>query len=302
MLGQMEPIVHDDNAQDPTPEPDSRPSLPGGSVEAYHDLMLTFIDEALQLVADAFSRPEFDRMHPDYRWKLLGPQDLNDEDIVRQELVLMIYKARVHTFAVLVADSRHNFHSMAVHFRVILECAAHVVSFANMAAYGSRSQYERHTNMREYEVWSAATKLAGSVKLRAELRKSLHEARMKVGYTSQNDPKRVTISEKMSQLVLGQEWYKYLSGHFCGGNASVLSQNPFCGGVVSANLDQSQFLRALFLDYLAYYLIIMATGTGFLLSIVSDGMQLLDAGLELLVRKRKAAVPMTFPFPVHGRT
>lgn len=293
--------MHDDNAQDLTPESDPRASLPGGSIEAYHDLMLTFIHEALQLIADAFSRPKFDKMHPDYRRKLLGVQDLNHEDHVRQELVLMMYKARLHTAAVLAADSQHNIHSMAVQFRVVLECAAHVASFANMAAHGSRREYERHTNMVEYEVWSASTKLAGSFKLRAELREALHKARMEVGYRVQNDPKRVTISDTMSQLVLGQEWYKYLSENFCGGDASVLPQGPFYGGVVSTNSELSQFVRALFLDYLAYYLIVMATGAGLLLSIISDGLKLFELGSDLLARKRKAAVPVNFPFPVEGR-
>ena len=101
-------------------------------------------------------------MQPDYRRKLLRLPDLNDEDIVRQELVLMMYKARLHTVAVLVADSQQNIHSMAVQFRVVLECAANVVSFANMAAHGTLSEYKRHVNMREYEVWSGVPKLAGS--------------------------------------------------------------------------------------------------------------------------------------------
>ena len=294
--------MHDDNAQDLTPKSDPHTSLPGGSMEAYHDLMLAFINEALQIIADAFSRPEFDKMHPDYRRKLLGVQDLNNEDLVRQELVLVMYKARLHTAAVLAADRQHNIHSMAVQFRVVLECAAHVVSFANMAAHGSRKEYERHTNMGEYEVWSSATKLAGSVKVREELRETLHKARKEVGYRAQTDPKRVTIADKVSQLVLGREWYKYLSEYFCGGDVSVLSQGPFYGGVDSTNSESWQFLRALFLDYLAYYLIIMATGTGLLLSIISDRPQLFELGSDLLARKRKAAVRMNFPFPVEVRS
>ena len=291
----------DDNAQDVTPKLDPHTNLPGGSMEAYHDLMLAFTNEALQIIADAFSRPEFDTMHPDYRRKLLDVQDLNHEGLVRQELVLVMYKARLHTAAVLAADRQNNIHSMAVQFRVVLECAAHVVSFANMAAHGSRREYERHTNMAEYEVWSSATKLAGSVKVREELRKTLHKARKEVGYRVQNDPERVTIADKMSQMVLGREWYKYLSEHFCGGDVSVLSQGPFYGGVNSINLESWQFVRALFLDYLAYYLILMATGAGLLLSIVSDEPKLYELGSDLLLRKRKAAVRMSFPFPVEGR-
>jgi len=294
--------MHDDTTQDSSPKPDPHAGLPGGSVEAYHDLMLNFIQEALKLVADTFSRPEFDKMHPDYRRKLLRLQDLNEDDIVRQELVLMMYKARLHTVAVLLADSQQNIHSMAVQFRVVLECAANVVSFANMAAHGTRREYKRHVNMREYEVWSATTKLAGSFDHRAEFREVLLKARMEVGDPAQTDPKRTTISDKMSQLVLGREWYAYLSKRFCEGDASVLSQPPLYGGVVSINSETLQFVRALFLDYLAYYLILMATGAGLLLCANSDGTQLFELGLELLAKKRQAAVTINFPLPGEART
>ena len=292
----------DDAVQDSSPEPDSRSSLPGGSVEAYYDLMLNFIREALKLIGDTFSLPEFDKMQPDYRRKLLRPQDLSVEDFVRQELVLMMYKARLHTGAVLAADSQQNVHSMAVQFRVVLECAASVVSQANMAAHGTRSEYKRHANMCEYEALSAMTKLFGSFDRRAEMREVLKKARMEVGYPAQKDPKRTTISDKMSQLVLGREWYTYLSERFCGGDASILSQTPLYGGVVSINPELLQFVRALFLDYLAYYLIIMASGAGLLLSAISDGKQLFELGLELLAKKRQAAVTMKFPLPAEGHT
>ena len=128
------------------------------------------------------------------------------------------------------------------------------------------------------------------------------KARMEVGYPTQKDPKRTTISDKMSQLVLGREWYAYLSERFCGGNASVLSQTPFYGGVVPVNSEKLQFVRALFLDYLAYYLILMATGAGLLLSANSDGTQLYELGSELLARKRQAAVTMDFPPPGGAHT
>ncbi|MDE2828418.1 MAG: hypothetical protein OXL40_14145 [Bacteroidota bacterium] len=292
----------DDAAQDWSPEPDLCSSLPGGSVEAYHDLMLNFIRESLKLIADTFSRPEFDKMQPDYRRKLLLPQDLSVEDFVRQELVLMMYKARLHTGAVLAADSQQNIHSIAVQFRVVLECAANVVSFANMAAHGTPSEYKRQVNMREYEAWSAMTKLTGSTDLTAEMREALMEARMEVRYPSQKDPKRTTISDKMSQLVLGREWYAHLSERFCEGDESTVSQAPLYGGVVSKDSESLQFVRALFLDHLAHYLILMATGAGLILSRISDEAQLLELGLELLARKSQASVPMVFPAPAEGHT
>lgn len=289
--------MHDDIDQDSSPESDPRTDLPGGSVEAYHDLMLNFIRGALKLIADTFSRPEFDKMRPDYRRKLPRPQDLNYEDFVRQELVLMMYKARLHTVAVLAADRHQNIHSMAVQFRVVLECAANVVSFANMAAHGTPSEYKRQVNMCEYEAWSATTKLVGSTDFRAEMREALIETRMEVGYSSQKDPKRTTISDKMSQLVLGREWYAHLSERFCEGDESTLSQAPLYGGVVFKNSESLQFVRALFLDHLAHYLILMAAGAGLLLSRISDETQLLEIGLEFLARKSQAAVPMVFPPP-----
>ena len=194
----------------------------------------------------------------------------------------------MHINAVLRANKKSNLHSLAVHMRIVLECAAQVQSKANATAKGSPKELARVLNESEYDFQYTITSLSRGEIERSQIRELLKSARLETGPDISKSPKRVTISDKISLLPDGEFWYIHLSKYFCKGDVSALRNNPFFGGVLAIDPELHELAFALFLDYLTEQVVKMLAGYGLLLIVIDVDSQLFDETIQLLERKRSA--------------
>ena len=88
--------------------------------------MVGYLIEANQMIQQLLSEADFEEAFP----HIFGHPKDHAEVHVRNECGLLLRKAQFHMIAVLRANKSSNLHSMAIHMRVVLECAAQVVSTA----------------------------------------------------------------------------------------------------------------------------------------------------------------------------
>ena len=189
------------------------------------------------------------------------------------------------------ANRSHNLHSLAVHMRIVLECAAQVQSKAHAVYQGSERELKRVLNVSEYDFQYALGSLSRGGVGRDEVQRSIIVARARMGQVGRKSPTRVTVADKVGYLAQGKEWYDHLSKYFCDGDAAVLAGPSFFGGVKSISTAADELAFAIFLDYLAEQLITMLVGNGFLLIAVNGDSRPFDQAIALSNRKR-SATPM----------
>ena len=241
--------------------------------------MVSYLVESFRRIQQLLSEADFAESFPDIFGK---PNEENAEVSVRNECGLLIRKAQMHINAVLRANRSNNLHSLAVHMRVVLECAAQVLSKAHAACDGSPKELARILNASESDFRYAMTRFSRGKIDNDQIQKMINSARKGIGHNDSRPPRRVTISDKISQLNGGAEWYRHLSKSFCYSKASVLASISFYGGVISQGTEKDDFAFAALLDYLTEQVISMLFGYGFLMIAVNgDSQQFDELGLFL---------------------
>ena len=207
---------------------------------------------------------------------------------MRNSCGLLLRKAQLHVVAALMADRRNNLHSLAVHMRVVLECAAQITDTAQGAYEGTHQAVAKHVNRFERDFQYAMANLSRGKITPDEIRNMISSARPETDEAGYKPPKQVTFADKLAALPHGESWYKYLSERFCHSDPSALKEPSFRGGVLSINTAADELAFATFLDYLAEQVIRMLVGYGFLLIAVTGEDQPFDDAVQLSKRKRSA--------------
>ena len=251
----------------------------------YRNTMLHYLGEALQMIERSLSGGDFEKP---LRQIFGTPSDDEAEMALRTELGLLLRKAQLHIVAALRANKSNNLHSMAIHIRVVLECAAQVVMKANAAVKGPR-ELKRMLNVTESDVQYALLAMSRGRIGRDEIQRGIIDARRGIGQHWEEPPKRVTVTDKISSLPGGRGWYDHLSKFFCHSKADVLSGPLHCGGVVSGSAAEVDSTFALFLEHLTHRVLLMLLGQGLLLSAVGGGTRAYDDALDLMERTTAAA-------------
>ena len=251
----------------------------------YRKSMTNYLDEAHKMIQQVLSGADFEDSFP----HLFGNPSREDPRVaVRNECGLLLRKAQLHTSAAMRANKSNNLHSLAVHMRVVLECAAQVQSKAHSAYEGSERELKRVLNVSEYDFQYAMANLSRGGVGRDEIQESIINAREGIDQARRKPPRQVTLTDKVRYLTQGKEWYDHLSKYFCDGDVTVLAGLSFFGGVTSVTTVEDELAFAMFLDYLAEQLIIMLVGNGFLLIAVNGNSRPFDQAIDLSNRKRSA--------------
>ena len=255
------------------------------TVKDYRQTMACYLLESFRMIQRLLSEADFKKSVP----HVFGqPTDDNVAVSGRNDCALLIRKAQMHVNAVLRANKDDNLHSLAVHMRVVLECAAQVLSKAHLAYEGSPKELKRILNTSEYDFRYAMASLSQGSIDSEEIQDMIVSARERTGNFDTSLPKRVTISDKIRQLHNGSDWYNHLSRSFCSRKLSVLAGYTFFGGVTSFGTELDEFAFATLLDYLAEQVISMLFGYGFLLIAINGDSKPFDEAQSLLDRKRSA--------------
>lgn len=174
--------------------------LPVSNPAAYRDAMERFTREAAEMIAGVLSEADFNGDFP----HLFGhPDELGEAVGIRNDCGLWLRKAQLHTHAVLAANQSNNLHSMAVQSRVLLECAAPVISLANAAVTRSPREVKRIVNAFEYEAVRGMRAMARGGLDSDTLQTMVVDARKSVGDLRASTPRRVTIADGLEPITGG---------------------------------------------------------------------------------------------------
>lgn len=251
----------------------------------YRRSMTYYLEEAHKMVQQVLSSADFEDAFP----HVFGqPSREAPEVYVRNECGLLLRKAQLHTFSAIRANESNNLHSLAVHMRIVLECASQVQSKARTAYEGTEKELKRVLNVSEYNFQYTIGSLSRGTIDHDQIQELILSAREGIDQLGRKPPKKVTLTNKISYLAQGREWYDHLSKYFCDGDVSILAGLSFFGGVTSIKTDADELAFAVFLDYLAEQVITMLVGNGFLLIAVNGDSQPFDRAIDLSNRKRAA--------------
>lgn len=175
--------------------------------------------------------------------------DPESERAHRQFCAGLLYKARLHAFAVHQANKNNNVHSLAVQARPALECAGQIVFIFHhlIIAPGFQMRLDRALEKLDsymdadiYQTFIRSTKGdVGHEELLQMISDIAAAAAKSVGIPA---PKRRKVkplrqSDKVEMLQGGKVWYDHLSKYFCHGEANWTGPS-FEGGVNSISLDR----------------------------------------------------------------
>ncbi|MDE2700539.1 hypothetical protein F4X73_08180 [Candidatus Poribacteria bacterium] len=259
---------------------------PGSDPVEYRKSMEKFTCEAAEIIANILSEADFKSSFP----HVFGdPDELGATVRIQNKCGLFLLKAQLHTSAILMANQRNNLHSMAIQSRVVMECAATIISWANLAVHKSEKDFKRMMDVFHYETVAAIRVMAkGNIDL-APLHSKIVEARKSVGDERTHRPKRVTISDRLEAIVTGHEWYDFLSERFFHSDSDTLMDSYVLGGVrhLYGHTDDAAF--GFFLDYISGLLFLMIGGYGLLLSNDKGRDRVFNEAFGQLDEKRMAA-------------
>ena len=176
--------------------------------------------------------------------------------VFRIPCALLLRKAKIHMVAMLRANEKNNMHSLAVQMRPVLECAGQVVLvFHNLMIDSERGESVvlRYISADYYGTFIRLTK--GRISHEELLAQILEASGMSKEEISKG--RSLKQADKVAPLEGGQEWYGYLSNHFCHGKADWNGRS-WQGGVSSINTVQDEFTFAGLMDYLVNQVAVMS--------------------------------------------
>ncbi len=194
-------------------------------------------------------------------------------DGLRIGCALLLRRTRFHAAAVLRANESCNAHSLGVQMRPALECTgqlALVIHSLILDPERGHAKFLAYLDTDYYGTIIRATKgEIGHDQLLEQMsslrRKSEEHAAWVVGDElrfnesaegRRGKSRRLRHLDKVAELVGGENWYRYLSDHFCHGDPAG-ERDTWRGGVVSTNTPRDEFACAGMMDYLANQLAVM---------------------------------------------
>ena len=251
----------------------------------YRNAMAGYVRESHRMIGSVLEPADFDEAFP----YIFGePTEEAGAVFFLSECGLLLRKAQLHMTACLVADKNNNLHSLGVHMRVVMECAAEVVATAQTTHEGTPKALARTVNRLERAFQVLMTTMSRGTVTPSDIQSTIERARRWAGETGSRPPKRVTVADRMVALPHGVSWYNHLSESFCHTDAERLSEISFRGGVLSVNTPVDHLAFATLLDYLGHLAIVMLFAFGFLLKATAGKSSTFDDAHELLKRKRSA--------------
>ncbi len=174
----------------------------------YRKSMTGYLRDSHQMIDQVLSAADFGEGFP----HIFGrPTDDNPEVFVRNSCGLLLRKAQLHVAAALMADKRVNLHSLAIHVRVVLECAAQIVATAHAAYEETPKALAGAVNRVERDFQDAMAHLSRGQVTPAEIQNMIASAREETEGAGYKPPKRVTFADKLATLPHGVDWYGHLS-------------------------------------------------------------------------------------------
>ena len=175
---------------------------------------------------------------------------------------LLLRKARLHTCAVLRANTTSNLHSLAVQMRPALECAGQVVFFFYHTAIapdlvmsperaaevvGTRLNADHYQTLRRLTKGQVSPEELRDMEERAQ-----EAAAVSVGAAKpkRDKKRRLPQEDKVKPLPKGREWYKYLSEHFVHATAADWWGLSWRGGVITMNEVEDELAFIALMEYL----------------------------------------------------
>ena len=248
--------------------------------------MADCLHECLAMTRKVLSEADFEGAFP----HVFGHPTYDYPEVaVRNECGLLLRKAQVHLVAVLQANENNNMHSLALQLKVILECAAQLVSKAYAAYEGTPDALGRVLNRSEYDFVDAMARLSRGALDRDDIHSMIVTARIGIGDDSLTRPKRVLLSDAPKVLPHGSEWYRHLSRCFSHSGQQELADVSSGGGVLSVNTKADHLAFARLMDYAGELVAGMLIAYGFLLIAVTGESQTFEDGLDLLQRRRSTS-------------
>lgn len=194
-------------------------------------------------------------------------------DGFRMSCILLLRRTRLHAIAVLRANEACNAHSLGVQMRPALECIGQLALLIHNSLLDperGRNKFLAYMDADYYGTIIRAMK--GEIgheqlleQMEAIRRKSEEHATKVVGgdfrfvkfpRRRRNRGRKLRNIHKMTELVGGESWYRYLSEHFCHGNPAGVRET-WQGGVISTNAMLDEVACAGMMDYLANQMALM---------------------------------------------
>lgn len=258
------------------------------SAGEYCDSMVEYLRESHQLISRLLEAADFDG---DVPYVFGHPDVVGAEVMVQNEAALLLYKAQIHLTVVLRAHRSSNLHSLAVHARVILECAGQIHARAKMVHGSSPEALANVLNAHEYDFMDTFRRVFRGSIPQEELLETVIAARSRIGDSDTAPPSRVRVSDRVAHLPGGGGWHQFLSERFCGDRTEPLSCPSMLGGVVPSDTEADRMAIAFLLDYLAQQTILMIFSYGVVVIGVTGDSRPFDDASDLLDRMKADAAP-----------
>ena len=230
------------------------------NVRRYRNLMACYLNEGHRMIVQLLVEAGYPEAFPHV-------VRIPDE---YPRAVLLLQKAHLHIEAVLRANESDNAHSMAVHSRVVLECACQVLSEAEAWGEDSQEAHDRLSNERESDYWNSMLRLSRGRIGPAQIQQRIVEARRAYGQDNEDPPEQVTIRDKLRFIPGETGWYDYLSLLFCHPKAEVakiLAGPVYYGGVAPSDTAETELACTESLWFLNRTVMAMLTAGSFLLEL-----------------------------------
>ena len=253
------------------------------------EALVDHLQEAQGLLRRTLADVDFDE------FSSKDPGELSKEEAGRGVLYiqgLSLLKARIHIAAVLRANEQNNVHSLGVHARVLIECAAEVAVTGHLAVERTPKALERVLNAQELDTHQLLRRITRGQISREELEASTTRAREGIGLFDGKQPRRTTIADRVSVLTEGKMWYDYLSRGFCDSGVDALRKSPGSGGILPAPEWQFDLAFTVILNCTITYVCQMLLAYGALRIRTGAGSELFDAASSLFDRARATAAPV----------
>ena len=247
--------------------------------------------EAQELLQRSLSDTDMDGFLEDFP----GESDNDDTrafDAVRCFHGLVLRKIGFHIAAVLLANEQNNVPSLGVQVRVVIECAAELVPMLLVVGEKGSEALARVLNSQEYDGNYWLLRLTRGGISREELEAGVTRAREAIGLFDGKQPTKVSLSDRVSALTQGDEWYAYLSDCFCHTTPDKLRMVPGLGGVLPASEYQFDLAFVTILNCALTYICQSLIAYGVIKVAAGDGNQLSDDALALFERTRETAAPI----------
>ncbi len=205
--------------------------------------------------------------------RVLSPQDADNfkndtrtagyaRKFLSHEISLLITKAHIHLLTVRYANKKNNLHSLAIHLRVVLECAGQIVRKFNN--FSNKNPNEFFIRVSEYQ--TIMHNMTGRIPNIKDKKTHLSFVRNtaedhRAGLASDLKVKipkiRWRSSEAVNHLEFGNGWYDHISRYFFHSGIEDLKSTSYTGGVLSNNRPFDTYMFAFFLDYLVHQSLVM---------------------------------------------